>query len=78
MPTSQPAPVANRAHLRHPELPTDRPWLIGEAADYLRVDARTVRRLVACGTLPVSRVPGTRKLLFDPAAVRQLVAANTR
>jgi excisionase family DNA binding protein len=57
-------------------LPLDRPWLIHEVASYLRIDPRTVRRLVARGTLPVGQVPGTRKLLFDPAEVRNVVAAR--
>ncbi|MGO8876382.1 MAG: helix-turn-helix domain-containing protein [Acidimicrobiales bacterium] len=83
MPESAPQPAVSRQDRRHSEapagenLPTDRPWLIGEAGAFLRVDARTVRRLIARGTLPACRVPGTRKILIDPEAVRQLVASST-
>jgi len=53
--------------------PTDRPWVIGEVAEYLRVEPRTVRRLVARGVLHVCRVSGTRRMLFLPGDVRDVV-----
>jgi len=55
----------------------DQPWTVQEVAAFLREHPRTVRRRIARGELPVIRLPGSRRLLFDQATVRGFVAANT-
>jgi len=52
------------------DLPTDRPWTLEEAAGFLRESPRTTRRRAARGDLEVIRLPGSRKMLFDPESVR--------
>lgn len=61
-----------------PEVQTDRPWTLPETSGYLREDPRTTRRRVARGELPAIRLPGSRRLLFDPSQVRRFVTANSR
>lgn len=53
----------------------ERPWKLREAADFLRESERTTRRRVERGELPAIRLPGSQKLLFDPAVVRRFVAS---
>jgi hypothetical protein len=55
-----------------------RPWNLTETADYLREDAKTVRRRVARGELPVIVLPGSRRLLFDPPTIEGFVQSNIR
>ena len=63
---------------QHPEtssLPA-RPWTLAEVADYLRESTRSTRRRVNRGDLNPYRTPGSRRLLFDPAEVRALLAGD--
>jgi hypothetical protein len=63
---------------QHPEpssIPA-RPWTLAEVADYLRESTRTTRRRVKRGDLNTYRNPGSRRLLFDPAEVRALLAGD--
>lgn len=53
-------------------------WVLAETARYLREDQRTTRRRVARGELPSIRLPGSRRLLFDPAVVKAFVEASQR
>jgi hypothetical protein len=61
---------------RSVSVPIDAPWTLAETAAYFREDHRTTRRRVARGELPVIRLPGSRRLLFDPTEVRRFVSAN--
>lgn len=56
----------------------ERPWTLDETSDFLREDERTTRRRVQRGELPVIVLPGSRRLLFDPAQVRRLLMENVR
>jgi len=56
----------------HPE----RPWTLAEVADYYREDQRTTRRRIERGELHPLRLPGSRRLLFDPVAVRSLLSSE--
>jgi excisionase family DNA binding protein len=47
-----------------------------EVAATLRISKTTTRRLVDRGELPYTRIPGTRRLLFDPADVQRLFDEN--
>ena len=51
----------------------DRPWTLAEVADFLREHERTTRRRVERGQLRPMRLPGSRRLLFDPASVLGLL-----
>ena len=51
----------------------ERPWTLAEVADFLRENERTTRRRVERGELHPSRLPGSRRLLFDPISVRALL-----
>ena len=53
----------------HPE----HPWTLSEVAAYYREDQRTTRRRIERGELHPLRLPGSRRLLFDPVAVRSLL-----
>ena len=46
------------------------------AAEWFRSSEWTVRRAVERGVLPFTRVPGTRRMLFDPADVQRLFEEN--
>lgn len=59
-------------------LDMERPWTLPETSAFLREAQRSTRRRIARGELPVIRLPGSRRLLFDPRAVRRFVASNTR
>ena len=84
MPQPEPLAVANREARRHPDQVSDeivenveRPWKLREASDFLRESERTTRRRVERGELPAIRLPGSQKLLFNPAEVRRLVASTS-
>ena len=66
---------ARRAAARN-GLPPDTPWTLAEVAAFYREDERTTRRRVARGELEAIRLPGSRRLLFNPTEVRQFVSAN--
>ena len=59
-----------------PEIPPERPWILEEVSEYYRETPQTTRRRVARGDLHPTRLPGGRRLLFDPAEVRGLVAGE--
>ena len=73
-PITEGTPMAEQ----HPEpssIPA-RPWTLAEVADYLRESTRSTRRRVKRGDLNTYRNPGSRRLLFDPAEVRKLLAGD--
>lgn len=49
---------------------------IAEASAYLGLCSRTLRRLADRGALPVVRINGCRRLLFDVAALDSWIAAQ--
>jgi len=50
---------------------------LGEVADeWFRSSAWTVRRAVDRGELPFVRLPGTRRMLFDPADLERIFGEN--
>lgn len=51
----------------------DRPWTLAEVADFLREHERTTRRRIERGELHPIRLPGSRRLLFDPASILALL-----
>jgi hypothetical protein len=50
--------------------PPEQPWTLDEVAEYYREDTRTTRRRVKRGELNPVRLPGSRRMLFNPAEVR--------
>jgi excisionase family DNA binding protein len=52
----------------------NRRWLSqGEAAEYLGVTTRTIRRYISVGLLPASRIRGSRLIRIDRADVDALL-----
>jgi hypothetical protein len=58
--------------------PEDKPWDLGQTAEFLGECDKTTRKRVARGELPAIRLPNSRRLLFNPATVRSFVKANER
>lgn len=57
--------------IREPRLETERLLTIDEVAEVLRISVRTMRRLVACRSLPFIRVG--RLVRFRPEDVRRFL-----
>jgi len=55
----------------------ERPWTLAEAAAFLREHERTTRRRVERGDLRPHRLPGSRRLLFDPSEIKGLLQEST-
>jgi excisionase family DNA binding protein len=54
-----------------------RRWLTqAEAADYLGVTTRTIRRYISIGLLPASRIKGSRLIRINRAERRRAAAAD--
>jgi hypothetical protein len=53
-------------------------WNIEQASSYLHECPRSTRRRLQRGELSAIRLPGSRRLLFNPATVRRFVVANER
>ena len=51
----------------------ERHWTLAEAAAFLREHERTTRRRVERGDLRPHRLPGSRRLLFDPSEIKGLL-----
>jgi len=51
---------------------------VSETSSYLRLSRNTIMRLIDAGTLPVTRLKGTRRLFFRRADLEQLLEANTK
>lgn len=49
---------------------------VTQAADRLGVSGQTIRRLIAAGALPATRI-GTKLLRIDPAEVERLAQPST-
>ena len=58
------------------ETQPERLWTTEEVSEYYRETPQTTRRRVSRGDLHPTRLPGGRKLLFDPDEVRGLVAGE--
>jgi len=46
------------------------------ASDWFRSSTWTVRRAIDRGELPFVRLPGTRRMLFDPADLERIFGEN--
>jgi excisionase family DNA binding protein len=46
------------------------------ASDWFRSSTWTVRRAVDRGEIPFVRLPGTRRMLFDPADLERIFGEN--
>lgn len=55
----------------------ERPWTLSEVSEFFRETPPTTRRRVSRGDLHPVRLPGGRRLLFDPNEVRRLAGSTS-